>query len=257
MIAFGYWRAQADPIVRRTHLSLSNWPENTANLRIVLISDLHVISPDMSPARLTRIVGQINALKPDIVMIAGDLISGKRFSWRKHTAEEAVAPLAGLRPRFGTVAVLGNHDYWHDGEAFRRAVPRTGIRLLLNEAVKLGPVVIGGADDVITENANLKRTLAAMDVLGQRHILLTHSPDMVPDLPGKVDLVAAGHTHCGQISLPFRGPIAPSSIYGMRFNCGLITDNGQQVLVTAGLGTSIVPLRIGAPPDLWVIDAGR
>ena len=79
----------------------------------------------------------------------------------------------------------------------------------------------------------------------------------MPDLPGPVALVAAGHTHCGQISLPLIGRLATASRYGERFACGLIRDRGQPVVVSAGLGTSIVPLRYGVPPDLWLIELGK
>jgi uncharacterized protein len=82
---------------------------------------------------------------------------------------------------------------------------------------------------------------------------VTHSPDVVPDLPLPVTAVFAGHTHCGQIAFPYFGAITYVSRYGDRFACGDINDKGQRVFVGAGLGTSILPLRYGAPPDAWLV----
>jgi uncharacterized protein len=87
-------------------------------------------------------------------------------------------------------------------------------------------------------------------------ILLTHSPDIIPDIAAPVAAIFAGHTHCGQIVLPFYGPLSYVSRYKDRFGCGAIFDNGQRVFVGAGLGTSILPLRYGAPPDFWLVTLG-
>ncbi|HEX8216939.1 MAG TPA: metallophosphoesterase, partial [Allosphingosinicella sp.] len=101
-----YRTATADPVVRRTQVSLAGL---THPVRALLMSDIHVGGPDMPPARLQGIVAQINALRPDLVLIAGDLITEKRLTTRLYSMGEAVAPLAALRPRIGTFAVLGNH----------------------------------------------------------------------------------------------------------------------------------------------------
>lgn len=114
----------------------------------------------MPPARLDRIVGQINRHSPDIVLIAGDLVTDKRLATRYYSHDEAVAPLAALRPRLATIAVLGNHDHWRDAAAARSALARAGVRLLSNQALQVGPVAVGGLDDDFTERADLPATLA-------------------------------------------------------------------------------------------------
>ncbi|MBB5687560.1 metallophosphoesterase [Sphingobium boeckii] len=254
---WGYWQATRDPIVRTARIMLPDWPQDAPPLRAVLMSDLHVAGPDMPPERLARIVAQVNALKPDIVFIAGDMVSDKFLGMRRYRVDAAVAPLKGLRAPLGTIAVLGNHDHWRDTVAFRREVPKAGVTLLTNQAVRRGPLVIGGVDDRISRHADLAATWRAMDALNGPRVVLTHSPDIVPALPGPVGLVLAGHTHCGQIRLPFIGRITTASHYGERFACGVIRDHQQMVIVTAGLGTSIIPLRFGVPPDLWLIELGR
>jgi predicted MPP superfamily phosphohydrolase len=126
VLAWGYWSAASDPVVRRARLELAGWPAGAAPIRAVLISDIHVAGPDMPPERLRRIVAQINELRPDLVLIAGDLVSDRPISTRLYSTEESIAPLAGLEPRLGTIAVLGNHDHWRDEAASRRALAAGG-----------------------------------------------------------------------------------------------------------------------------------
>ena len=98
--------------------------------------------------------------------------------------------------------------------------------------------------------------MRAMDASPGPRLVLSHSPDIVPLLPARIPLVLAGHTHCGQIRLPLVGRISTASRFGERYACGRIDEAGRTILVTAGLGTSIVPLRYGVPPDLWVVTLG-
>ena len=246
-----YRTATADPVVRRTEVAL---PGLDRPVRAVLISDIHVGGPDMPPERLARIVGQINALRPDVVLIAGDLITEKRLATRLYSMAEAIAPLGGLRPRIGTIAVLGNHDHWADPEGARHALRRAGITLLENDAVGAGPLAIGGLDDAFTGRDDVGRTVAALRRLPGVPILLSHSPDPFPRVPADVRLMAAGHTHCGQVRLPIVGALSTMSDYGQRYACGRIDEAGRTLVVTAGLGTSGIWFRLGAVPDLWLID---
>jgi len=257
LTAIGYRQATRDPIVRTAQVGMAGWPAGEKPLRTVLMSDLHVAGPDMPPARLARIVAQVNALKPDIVFIAGDLVSDKFLATRHYRTADVVAPLKGLKARLGVVAVLGNHDHWYDAAGFRREVPAAGVILLTNQAIRLGPLVIGGLDDDFTRHADPLATWRAMDALAGPRLLLTHSPDVVPGLPAPVGLVLAGHTHCGQIKLPLIGRLFTASRYGERFACGRIDDRGQKLIVTSGLGTSGIPLRFGVSPDLWLVTLGR
>jgi predicted MPP superfamily phosphohydrolase len=87
-------------------------------------------------------------------------------------------------------------------------------------------------------------------------ILLTHSPDVLPSVPDDVTLILAGHTHCGQIRLPVIGPIATMSHVGKRFACGLRRAGAKRIITSAGLGTSRLPLRLGAVPDVWLLTLG-
>lgn len=250
LTAWMYRVALADPVVRRAEVAIPGAPEG---LRLLLLSDVHVGGPDMPPDRLARIVAQANALRPDLVVIAGDFVSDKRLSTHHYPLAQATAPLAGLRSRFGTFAVLGNHDHWRSAAAARAALARAGVRVLDNTAARAGPLAIGGLDDDYTGHANLPRTLAALRAAGGVPVLLSHSPDPFPHVPAAVRLMLAGHTHCGQIRLPLIGALTYMSVHGGRYACGLVREGDRTLIVSAGLGTSVLPLRLGAVPDLWLV----
>lgn len=253
LAGYGYWGALRDPTVRRATIEMADWPDGQEPLRVALLSDLHVAGPDMPPARLARIVAQVNALKPDLVLIAGDLVSDKRLSTHRYSEDEAVAPLGALRARFGIVAVLGNHDHWRDTAGMRRALEANRVTVLSNSVVRRAGLIIAGADDDYTGRADPAALARAVEPLAGPIVTLSHSPDIVPALPPRFGLVLAGHTHCGQIALPLIGRPATMSRYGDRFACGLIREGERTIVVGAGLGTSVLPVRIGAPPDLWLL----
>ncbi|WP_242769844.1 metallophosphoesterase [Sphingopyxis sp. YF1] len=253
----GLWNARAEPVVRTASLAVAGWPADAPPMRVLLISDSHVAGPDMPPARLRAILERLNALQPDLILLAGDFHSEKLVATRHYSAADVTAPFAAAKAKYGVIAVLGNHDYWFQPEPIARGMQAAGVTVLRNQAVRRGPLVIGGVDDEVTRHDNLARTYAAMDALGPGpRILTTHSPDIVPDLPAPVAAVFAGHTHCGQIALPLVGALTYASDYGDRFACGAMTDRGQKLFVGAGLGTSILPLRYGVPPDVWLVTLG-
>ncbi len=257
LLGKGYWNATRDPVVRQASVAVAGWPAGQKPLKILLLSDTHIAGPDMPPERLARIVGKLNRLNPDLVLIAGDLVSEKRTATHIYTAAEVVSPLAGLKAPLGVVVAPGNHDHWFEPDALRGALEKRGLRVLQNEAVKLGPLIVGGVDDDYSGHDDVPATFAAMDRLGPGvPLLVTHSPDIVPDLPRPVVAVFAGHTHCGQIRFPLVGALSYVSRYGNRFACGDIDDRGQRVFVGAGLGTSLLPLRFNTPPDVWLITLG-
>ena len=133
------------------------------------------------------------------------------------------------------------------------AIRNAGIRLLSNNARAIGPLSLGGADDAFTGNDDVTATLRDMRRLPGSRVLLSHSPDVMPDVPGDVSLVLAGHTHCGQIRLPLIGTPSTMSDFGNRYACGLVREGPKRLVVGAGLGTSILPLRLAAVPDIWLL----
>lgn len=260
-----YSVAVRDPVIRRASIAMPDWPKGASPIKVMLVSDVHVAGPDMPPSRLARIVAQINAAKPDLVLFAGDMVSDKALSTKLYGGTEAMAPLAKLDAPLGAVAVMGNHDHWRGLAEMRKGLSAAGVTILENTAARRGPLVIGGVDDDFTRHAKVTETLIAMAALTSTRpaaqLILTHSPDIMPELPkpgtlSYVPLLLAGHTHCGQIVLPFIGAVSHVSRYSDRYACGLIREDGKTLVVGAGLGTSILPLRFGAVPDMWLLTLG-
>jgi predicted MPP superfamily phosphohydrolase len=257
VVIVGYRNATADPLVRRLTVEVPDYPAGAPPVHILLFSDLHVHGPDMPPARVERIVRQINALHPDIIAAAGDFVGNHLFG-RDYSIAESVAPLGRLKPRLGVVAVLGNNDYQAGGSEVAASLERLGIDVLVNRSVAIGPIAFGGFDGRVYPWRQLMAaraaTYGALESTPGVKVLLSHRPDESATAPGFVSIVLAGHTHCGQIVLPLFGPVWTGSDYGRRYFCGVIREGRRITVVTGGLGTSHIPLRIGAPPDMWLIE---
>ncbi len=255
--AYMYSAALRDPVLRQDRVRVAGWPDVAPPARILLLSDLHVAGPDMSPARVARLVAQINAQKPDLILFAGDFVSDKMAATHHYAGPEALAPLTGLKARYGTIAVLGNHDYWRDQHEIEAALAASGIIVLRNQAMQAGPFVVGGVDDDFTGHARVDSTLAQMKRLEGFPVIVSHSPDIMPEVPDSVPLIVAGHTHCGQINFPGLDTLASVTRFGHRYACGKVREGRKTLYVSAGLGTSILPLRFRADPDMWLLTVGH
>jgi predicted MPP superfamily phosphohydrolase len=245
----------APPRLRVLQINIASWPVGVRPLRILLFSDFHVATPGDTPARLEETVRRANALDPDIVLLAGDFLSTGTIGVHALGPGHSVAPLAGLRPRLGSFAVLGNHDYSHPRKV-GRSLKALGIRLLDNDSARVGPLAVIGISDAASHHDDEPKAFEAWRRTGGVPIVFTHSPDIIPTLPSQFRLVLAGHTHCGQISFPFIGPLVTQSRFAGRYACGIVREHNRISVITAGLGTSGLPMRLGAPPDMWLISVG-
>ena len=259
-VALGYRNATSSPVVRRLFVHVPGYPARAAETRIALLSDIHVHGPDMPPSRVAGIVDQVNALRPDIVLLAGDFI-GDNWIGAHYPIEAAIAPLAHLRAKVGVYAVLGNNDYDAGADEVIAALDRAGVTVLVNRAEPVGAIALGGIDGRILHSGlewqrRRKRVFQAVERTPGVPVVFVHRPDDFRWSPQSIPLVLAGHTHCGQIVLPLIGPLVTGSDFGRRYVCGIIRKGPRTLIVTAGVGTSHVPLRIGAPPDLWLISVG-
>ncbi len=243
----------SDPVIRETTVTLPGLPANTAPLRVLLMSDLHVVGPEMPPERLARIVRQINALHPDLVVIAGDFISDRLLSTHTYSYKEAVAPLAALRARLGVVAALGNHDHYRSAARAEFELTRAGVMVLNNRAVRKGPLIVGGLDDYGTGFSNSPAMMRTAPLGEIPLIVVGHNPDLFARSTFDVPLVLAGHFHCGQIGWPWGGTPAHTSDWDHRYACGEVHQGERTMVVTGGLGNSILPFRLFVPPDMWLI----
>jgi len=249
-----FWLEPASLALVEERISL---PGTThGSLRIAVLTDLHVGSPFNGIEKLRKVVDRTNAARPDVVCILGDLVIQGVIGGRFVTPEDTAAELKRLRAPAGVVAVLGNHDSWLNHDRVRTAVERNGIRVLEETAAKLGtpagPVWFAGVSDLWTGRPDIPTALATVDD-GAPVILMTHNPDVFPVVPSRVALTLAGHTHGGQVRLPFFGrPIVPST-FGQRYAAGHIIEDGRHLFVATGVGTSILPVRFRVPPAVTLL----
>jgi predicted MPP superfamily phosphohydrolase len=259
VVAMGLQSAVATPIERQTVVHLPVQALREHPMRIALVSDIHVGNRAMTVERLNRIIDQINAARPDAVLITGDFVNGGSHKSHDFHPELLAVPLARLRAPMGVYATLGNHDHWTDATRTMVALRTAGIIVLTNEARRIGAVTLVGIDDSFSKHAAIANAMAAAKALGGVPVVFTHSPDIAPQLPPDVPLLLAGHTHCGQIVLPLIGPPVTRSprsgeqIYNPRYRCGVVHDATRTVIVTGGVGSGTIPIRIGAPPDWWLV----
>jgi len=245
---FGLGYAVQDPIVARYSVVI---PGLQRPLRIVQLSDVHASGFDMPVVRLRRIVGMANAQHPDLVLLTGDYISGYPPEWTMAQTRTALAPLADLHAPLGVAAVLGNHD----SQAMTRAAfAGSGIRLLVGQTYDAGPLVIAGADDLLNETTAIPGLRKAVSYVppGRPVIAISHEPEFMQWLPRRVSLLIAGHTHGGQIVFPIFGTMTHNGFIDTHLR-GLYREHHQTLVVSSGLGTSVLPIRIGVPPEIAVI----
>lgn len=245
-------------VVRRIDIASADW--RGAPLTIAAIGDTHVGGPHMDLSRMGRIVQRINALRPELVVLLGDYVAGHASNDERTEADRkeilgGIATFAALDARYGVVGVLGNHDVWYTRTDILEALQNAGVAALWNRNIVIrragGALAIVGLADGVTSDANYEEAMDGVPQ-GVDTIVLSHTPDLFAEMPQSAALMLAAHTHCGQISLPLLGrPFMP--IHHKEFGCGLVRRGAQTLYVTAGLGTSVAPVRFGAPPEITLI----
>ena len=281
-IAFAGYALGIEPRYRlnttRYALSPPSWPKDL-NVKIAIVADLHAGEPNMPPARIREIVDRTNALKPDLTLLLGDYAASHRWQTRRIPVDEWAGLLKDLKAPLGVHAVLGNHDWWDDRDALERrggptvgriALEKVGIPVYENDVVRIThrgrPFWLAGLGDQVafpgpeddrrayTGVDDLPGTLAKITD-NAPVILLAHEPDIFPKVPARVALTLSGHTHGGQVRLFGYSPIVPSR-YGNRYAYGHVVEGDRHLLVSGGLGCSILPVRFGIPPEIVLLELG-
>ncbi len=237
----------------RHQIAIIGWPKTARPLRIVFLSDLHTGSHTDDVVRLERIVEDAALQQPDLVCLCGDYVNGMLFGQGRVPPEVIATKLSVLRAPLGTFAILGDHDELFGASRILGSLRDAGLKVLVNE---VEPISFQGAEIHIIGLTPDARQLSAL--LGERPgspaVVLTHDPAAFTRLPVGPYLMLCGHTHGGQIQLPFIGPLVNMSDAPLRWTYGHIAEGGRNLYVTSGLGTSGLPLRIGIPPEIAVIE---
>ncbi|HEV8140273.1 MAG TPA: metallophosphoesterase [Pyrinomonadaceae bacterium] len=236
--------------IERQEIYLRRLPAKLDGLRVVHLSDLHY-GPLVNPQHLQRAVKVANELRPDLIALTGDYISQDRVY-----AAPCAEVVGKLRARHGVYAVLGNHDHWTDAQLIADLFRAEDIRVMVNEGSRMDlrgeSFWLAGVDDTMVGLEDLPLALA-----GARHnelkLLLAHNPTILRRAArAGVDLVLSGHTHGGQVT--WRSEKSSSGRPRRRMLRGLGRRGNTQIYVTRGLGTVVLPIRYGCPPEISVLD---
>jgi len=225
-------------------------------LRIAVISDLHGGSPYIGKDKIDAVVAMTNAAHPDLVLMAGDYVSGVPHIWGgPHISIEVIAAhLKAMKAPLGVYAVLGNHDNWRNPHRVMVALRQNGIQVLDNQHLAVptphGALTIVGLGDQRSHADNVVRALAGI-APGTRALCFTHAPDLFAQLPPTCALTVAGHTHGGQVVLPLVGRLVVPSRFG--YDAGVFHRDGKTLFVSTGIGTTTMPVRFGVPPEISLL----
>ncbi|WP_433249043.1 metallophosphoesterase [Streptosporangium sp. CA-135522] len=248
-VGSGVRTALGDPVIERVPVTLPRLDPRLSGLRFAVVSDIH-LGPLTGPAHTERIVRLVNSLQADVVAIVGDLVDG--------TVAELgplARPLRSLESRYGAYFVTGNHEYYtaNGPDEWIEELRHLGVRPLRNERVEIahaGAVLdLAGVDDVTGGTADHERALGGRD-RSRSAVLLAHQPvQAFRAAEYGVDLQLSGHTHGGQmvpfnLIVPLQQPVVS----------GLGEVDGTQVYVTRGAGFWGPPVRVGAPPEITLLE---
>jgi predicted MPP superfamily phosphohydrolase len=276
--------ALAEPFgtsVTTYRLTPPRWPQGLT-LRLAILADIHACKPWMDVERIEGIVAAANALRPDCTLLLGDFVAGHKIQKFGEAVahREWASALAGLKAPLGVHAILGNHDWWEDREVQERgcgptragqALEAAGITLHENTCLRLtkdgNPFWLAGLGDqwAFWPNRSAgERSYRGVDDLpgtlarvtdDAPIVLMVHEPDIFDEVPERVALTVAGHTHGGQVRLLGFTPVVPSR-FGSRYAYGHIVERGRNLIVSGGLGCSGLPVRFGVPPEIVMIELG-
>ena len=233
-------------------ISLTDLAKAFDGFKIALLSDTHC-GPFTTPSFVQKAVDLANEANPDVVLLLGD------FCHRhKKYIGPGIEPFANLKATSGVYAVLGNHDHWESESLTRKELKRAGVNVLLNKSVTLSKagekLSIGGVDDLWEGRQDLRSTFRGVKKETTK-ILMSHNPDYAERLyfDGKISLMVSGHTHGGQVRLPFIGaPILPVRT-GQKYCAGLAKGPDCLVYTSRGVGTITPPVRFRCRPEVSLL----
>jgi predicted MPP superfamily phosphohydrolase len=236
--------------VEHQKIHLPRLPRELDGFRVVQLSDIHH-SPFTSREQIERAVETANSLQPDIVALTGDYVSKERAY-----AAPCAELLGTLRARWGVYAVLGNHDHWTDAALITDLFRAEGITVLVNQGMRFenkgAAFWLAGVDDTMVGLEDLSLALAGSSD-NEFKLLLAHNPIILRRAArAGVDLVLSGHTHGGQVRL--RSDRKANRRPPRRLLKGLARQGDTQIYITRGLGTVVLPVRFGCPPEVSLLE---
>ena len=223
-----------------------------SGLKIVFATDLHIAPYKWENWRLQRIVKAINKQSPDLVVLGGDYVNGHDYDGTMQPEDIAESLQQIKAPK---VAVMGNHDSYYGKYDVTKAFEEAKIPVLDNRNIKLNlngrKIYIAGVSDYDTDKPDIEKALKNTK---SPLIFVTHSPDVFVNLGGRADIAFAGHTHGGQVVLPFWGAVMINTATGRKYTYGQIFEDDKPLIVSSGLGTSVLPIRFNNRPEIVTVN---
>lgn len=250
------------PRIVRREIALRRWPARLEGFTIALLSDFHY-DPYFSAHPLRSAIGMVNGLQPDLIALTGDFVSVPWFgdpADAASAAEPCAQLLRQMRAPHGLWAVMGNHDAFTDPDRVTSTLRSTGIQVLSNQSVPIerdgARFWLGGVDDVLGGDAELDATLHDIPA-NEATVLLVHEPDYADTVARySVDLQLSGHTHGGQVRVPFVRPLYLPEL-ARKYVWGLYQIRGLALYTNPGLGTVEIPVRLNCPPEITLLTIRR
>ncbi len=257
LMLYAFWWEPSSLLIKHYDITLNQTdPPEWRGLKIAIISDLHAGSPYIDAAKIKKIVNETNNAHPDIILLLGDFMIQGVIGGKHMPAAEIAGYLKNLQVPLGVYAVLGNHDWWDNSQTVLNGFINSGIPVLEDRSVHLTNanhnLWITGITDFYEGPHNI---LAALSIVPKtrKTLCLTHTPDIFPILPNRCFLTIAGHTHGGQVKLPILGRLVVPSKYGPKYAAGYVFEGDKHLFISTGIGTSILPVRFGVPPEISIL----
>ena len=246
------------PHLVRREFALNRLPERMDGFTIALLSDFHY-DPYFSVHPLRAAIPMVNHLHPDLIVLTGDFVSVPMFGNPEKgalAAEPCAQLLRNMNAPYGLWAVLGNHDNDTDPQYVTQALKAHNIHVLINQSQAIehdgARFWLGGVNDVFSHDADVPKTLQSVPD-GEAVVMLVHEPDfadIVSQYP--VDLQLSGHSHGGQIRIPFLPPLFLPR-FARKYYLGTYHIGGLTLYTNPGLGTIEVPVRFDCPPEITLV----
>jgi predicted MPP superfamily phosphohydrolase len=265
VVALGGYSSLFEPnhlVTKTLEVPIGNLPESLAGTRIAQISDIH-FGDFLGQSHVENVVRTTNELHPDLIVITGDFVTSGGNRRTRHgaiAAEPCARVLSGLYAPLGIFAVLGNHDALSDPVYVTKALEAQRIRVLRNASVPMerdgGRLWVAGVDDVLGRGARVDVTFRGIP--GDEPVIaLVHEPDFADVLCKQhVDLQLSGHSHGGQVRIPFVGaPVLPEM--ARKYPLGMYRVRGMQLYTNPGVGVIELPIRFDCPPEITVFTLRR
>lgn len=241
-------------LVKKVSIEVPKWHKEHKNLKFAVLADFHIGFGHMNKNKLSEIIKRTNKENPDIVILLGDYVNQ---SSQNEKYLPLLKELGNFKSKYGIFAIMGNHESWEVRHKIRKYLKKANIKLLENDAEKLTvnkkDLWIAGVEDLTTGFPDIDVVMDKINDNNNPAVLLSHNPDIFDIIPERFCITLAGHTHGGQLYIPFLVRLVTPSEYGMRFLKGHVVNNNRHIYISSGLGTTIIPARFLVPPEIIIL----